>query len=120
MYLCFSNQSLRASGFVTFEHDHVRSVNRLLTRFSRVGGKVINWYVHLFAFLELLQSFVDQIKVKRVRVVEIVLVSIGQFVLFWCQNLNKEIKSNERLLFCCRDEMETKQRVEKPCRMSPC
>ena len=59
-------------------------------------GEAVDWNVHHLALLELLQCFVDQIKVERVRMVKVVLVSIGSIVLLGREYLVEGIHAEQR------------------------
>jgi len=52
-----------------------------------MSGEVIHWNLNALAFLQTLQSFNQQLKVKSIRTIEVVLILICQFMLFLVQNL---------------------------------
>lgn len=61
---------------------------------SAMSCKVIHGNLHTLSLLELSHGVCQQIKVKGIRVVKVIVITGSQFLLFWGQNLRK----NKRIL----------------------
>ncbi|RNA12945.1 hypothetical protein BpHYR1_041052 [Brachionus plicatilis] len=87
---------LAGKGHDSLKNDHIGTIHCFGSRFPRVSGEVVHWYVDLFASFQLVQGLDDEVKVEGVRVVEIVLVSICQLVLFFGQHFVERVHAEER------------------------
>lgn len=69
------------------EDNNVRSVHRLCLTFPAVCHKIVNRNLHFTALLEFGEHIQQQFDVKGIRVIEVILVDQGLFVLLLIQNL---------------------------------
>lgn len=71
----------------SLENDDVCTVHRFRDGLPSMCTKIINWHLHFTAFFQFTQHINHQFNVKSVRMIKIVFVLLGFFMLAFIQNL---------------------------------